>query len=403
MTEYISNTPLTITGKNFEDCKQQLMEKYGANFTILEKGQKLESKFFGFIRKEYYEVTYLPKPRVVETKPTKKVDDDFEKQKAAILKTATEINSSKQVPVDSLNSKLEDITKRLENISNQQNNKHETIQKIEKLLSDNEFTFSYINGISERIKNEFSLNQLDDFKTVERNVIDWIGESIQITQPKTFRPPHVILFVGPTGVGKTTTIAKFAAKQILDAKQENDVVPKLCIMTTDIMRVGAVEQLQHFGAIMNTDVKKAESAKDVQKIYEDNKDIVDTIYIDTAGYSPNDSANIGKMKAMFEVPGLNPDVYLVMSASTKASDMETIMQNYEQFGFRSVIVTKCDETKKYGNVISTISERHKSISYICDGQNAARNLGKANVVDFLIRLDGFNVDRIHIEDKFGEK
>ena len=78
------------------------------------------------------------------------------------------------------------------------------------------------------------------------------------------------------------------------------------------------------------------------------------------------------------------------------------MQNYEPFGYKSVIVTKCDESEQFGNVISVMYEKHKSISYITHGQVASRDITKANVVDFLIRLDNFKVDRIHIEDKFGE-
>lgn len=402
MTDYVVNTPLTVTGKNFQDCIQKIKDTHpDMSFSILERGQKLGSHFFGFFRKEYYEVTYQPNLRVQEESLPKKSEDDFEKQRAEFLKSFSAASSSKQV--ESVNSKLEDITKQLQKISTAQHDKHDSIQKIETLLAENEFTFSYINQITDRIKNEFSLNQLDDYKTVQRKVVDWIGESMTISSEKIFRPPHVVVLVGPTGVGKTTTIAKFAAKKIKEARDSDKALPKFCIMTIDTMRVGAVEQLSRFGAIMNTDVKKAENADDVQKIYEDHKDDVDVIYIDTAGYSPNDSFNIGKMKAILSVPGLNPDVYLVMSASTKASDMGKIMQNYEPFGYRSVIITKCDESEKYGNVISILSEKHKSMSYICDGQNVARNLENASVVNFLIRLQGFEIDRIHIEEKFGEQ
>ena len=77
------------------------------------------------------------------------------------------------------------------------------------------------------------------------------------------------------------------------------------------------------------------------------------------------------------------------------------MQNYEPFGYKSVIVTKCDESNQYGNVISVLSERHKSISYITNGQKASGCIEKANPVSFLIRLEDFEIDRIHIEDKFG--
>ena len=100
---------------------------------------------------------------------------------------------------------------------------------------------------------------------------------------------------------------------------------------------------------------------------------------------------------------MNPTIYLSVCASTKASDLHNIFRNYEPFDYSSVIVTKCDETKQFGNIISVLWERHKSISYITDGQRVPRNIKKADVIDILKNLSGFDIDRIHIEDYFGEK
>lgn len=109
------------------------------------------------------------------------------------------------------------------------------------------------------------------------------------------------------------------------------------------------------------------------------------------------------MKNILEVPGLNPDIYLMMDAKTKARDMINIMQNYEPFGYGSVIISKCDEAGVLGNVISALSEKHKTISYITTGQSAARDIKRVNPLDFIMRLEGFNIDRDHIEEKFNGK
>ena len=77
------------------------------------------------------------------------------------------------------------------------------------------------------------------------------------------------------------------------------------------------------------------------------------------------------------------------------------MQNYEPFGYKSVIVTKCDESEQFGNVISMLYEKHKAISYYTHGQVASRDITRAGVVDFLMKLENFKIDRIHIEDRFG--
>lgn len=409
MTEYTDNMPQIIEGRNLSECQKRLYDMYKTNYTIISTAQKFKpGKFLGLGRKEeYLEVTYKPIQRDSDMSSTKKSEEDFERAKIEILKSVAESNMSKQsYSLKELQSEIasmrDDIAKQFKNLNDSQTGKHETIKRIEDLLSENEFTFDYISQISERMKSEFSLEQLEDFKVAQRKVVDWIGNSIEISSDRAFRPPHVIVLVGPTGVGKTTTIAKLAAKQVLDAQKADKLTPRLCIVTTDSMRVGAEEQLAKYSEILGYKVKKAERAEDVQKIYDDVKEDVDTIYIDTAGYSPNDSFNIGKMKALLDIPGVSLDIYLVVSASTKSSDLARIMQNYEPFAYRAVIVTKWDESDRYGNVISTLHEKHKSVAYICDGQNAARNLECASVIKFLMNLQDFEIDRIHIEEEFGE-
>jgi flagellar biosynthesis protein FlhF len=402
-----------IARKSLEECKSELYKLFGYDYTIVNKRQILHGGFLGFGQKEWVEVTYrpiahtssdtMPSSAAVPVSRASKDDlEAFRKNKEEILKT-TAVTSQLATVTNKMDEMQAVITKQLQSISTASAPKHPTIQKIEDLLSENEFSFSYITMISDKIRAAFSLQQLEDFKTVERNVVDWIGQTITIAPSSAFRPPHVIIIVGPTGVGKTTTIAKLAAKHVLDAKNAGQPLPALCIITIDKMRAGAYEQLSTFGNVLNTDVKKAENAKEVKEIYEDNKDSVDSIFIDTSGYSPNDSIHIGEMKSILTVDGLNPDIYLSVCASTKSSDLKNIMQNYEPFAYKSVIVTKCDETEKYGNIISSLYEQHKSVSYLCDGQNVARNIKRANTVDFLIRLSGFTVDRVHIEDEFGEK
>lgn len=77
------------------------------------------------------------------------------------------------------------------------------------------------------------------------------------------------------------------------------------------------------------------------------------------------------------------------------------MQNYEPFGYQSVIITKCDESLRYGNIISALHEKNKKISLITNGQKIRHTILVPSVIEFLKRLEGFSIDRIHLEDKFG--
>jgi len=398
-----------IEGDTLEECKDKLYSMYGKNYNIENRESKFKRcGFLGLKQKEVQVVYYTVNQRKAydsEYMYDKENEElQLEKNRRAILEKQNNLLLASHMT--QVSTKLEEMTKQIEELSKKNlssgNEQHETIKRIEELLEQNEFTMSYIKMIEEKIRNQFSLDDLEDFKLVERYVIDWIGESIQIAQPRTFRPPHVFIIVGPTGVGKTTTIAKLASNAILDARKNGQPRPEICLLTIDTMRVGAQEQLTKFGDILDKAVLKAESADDVRQIYEEYKDHIDYMFIDTSGYSPNDSMHISQMKNMLDV-NMNPDIYLSVSATTKASDLQNIFRNYEPFGYESVIITKCDETKQFGNVISVLWDKHKSISYICDGQGVPRNIRRADVIEFLKNLSGFDVDRVHIEDKFGEK
>ena len=402
----------TIEGDTLEECKRKLREKYGDDFNIETRESIFKpSGFLGLKQKEVQRVTYTvihkkayDNSSYVTVRDREKEQQELERSRNAIL--ANNSNLVVTNAISNLATKLDEMNRQINsmstNISTSVGETHETIKRIDELLEQNEFTFSYIRMIEERIRAQFSLDELDDYNLVERAVVDWIGESISISPEKAFRPPHVVIIVGPTGVGKTTTLAKLAANTILDAKAKNLTRPKLCIFTIDSMRVGALEQLSRYSDIMEQKVLKAESADDVKEIYDEYKEHVDYIFVDTGGYSPNDATHIAMMKNVLDV-NMNPDVYLCVSACTKTSDLLTIFRNYEPLEYDSVIVTKCDETKQFGNIISVLWEKHKSISYITDGQRVPRNIRQADIIDMLKNLNGFNIDRVHIENKFGEK
>lgn len=397
------NSPLNrIRGKSLDDCKTKLFEMYNKNYQIKSIQTIPHGGLFGIFQKDMTEVTYVINDR---ERSFENSEYSFEKNQEAILKQlGTNPTATKQIA--NLDKKLDAITDIIENKLNDLNNQtgktHKSIQKIEEILEENEFSKEYISEISDKIRSEFSLDELDDFEAVEKQVVDWIGESIKIAKIKTFRPPHVIIIVGPTGVGKTTTIAKIAAQQIIQAGNDGTEQPVIRLISADMTRVAAEEQLRRYGNIMHIQVDKAENSDDIKVIYKECKDSTDVIIIDTAGYSPNDAEHIIRLKNTLSVEGMRPDIYLAITASTKVRDLRNIIQNYEPFGFSSVIVTKCDETSQYGNIISILSEKNIPVSYVTFGQAPGKNISRPSVIGFLKRLIDFKIDRVHIEDKFGE-
>ncbi len=406
LSESKSDEILTLTADTFDDCREQLAKMYGSGYEIVER-KNTTQKYgpFGILSKPGVKVYYVVTRRAEKASAYESEAESQRLIKEEILRRATGGKTKTEVQIEGISAKVDEIAQMMQKIPRSSGEeKIESIERVEELLEDNEFTKDFIADISSRLKREFSLDDLKNFSKVERQVIDWIGEAIEISKPKAHRPPRVIVIVGPTGVGKTTTIGKLAAQNVIIRKKSPDMPPlHITMITIDKTRIGAENQLRTFGEVLDLQVQKAEDSEDLKKIFDSIKADNDIIYIDTSGYSPNDSENIGRLKSALNVDGLRPDVYLAVTASTKARDLKNIMQNYEPFGYSSVIVTKCDETTRFGNIISVLNEKRKSISYWTDGQVISRNIQRAGVVDFLIRLAGFNVDRIHIEEKFGEE
>jgi len=279
---------------------------------------------------------------------------------------------------------------------------HPSLARISQMLITNDFSEHYIAGILERAHKELPLEILDDFNAVQDRVLCWIGESIKIYQALE-KPERIMVLIGPTGVGKTTTIAKLAAVYgiygIETGSAERSPL-SVRIITVDAYRIGAKDQIKVYGDIMEIPVSYIDNRRDLRREIDLYREETDLILVDTIGRSPRDSAKLGEMQELLDACGPRAEIHLAMSASTKTSDMEHILQQFEPFNYRAVILTKLDETRHIGNIISALAEKGKSVSYVTDGQDVSKDIKKASVVRFLINLDEFRVDREEIEKRF---
>ena len=275
---------------------------------------------------------------------------------------------------------------------------HPNIKAVDDLLLQNEFTESYRHGILERLRAEFSLEALENWDAVQDAVLDWIARDILVTETPEESTSRVFVLVGPTGVGKTTTIAKLAAihKIGIGGLQPRDVR----MITIDSYRIGAKQQIETYGDIMGVPTSCVETAEDLQKTIALYKD-TDLILVDTIGKSPREAVKLAEMKQILEACGPRAEVHLAMAATTKATDMEETLRQFEPFGYSSVVVTKLDETNRLGNVISVLSQQRKPVSYLTDGQKVPQDIQPAGIPRFLMGLEGFRVDRDHIEEEYG--
>ncbi|MBN2354340.1 MAG: flagellar biosynthesis protein FlhF [Spirochaetales bacterium] len=276
---------------------------------------------------------------------------------------------------------------------------HPSLEKLRELMQQNDFPQSFANEMVERARERFSLTELEDFTSLENAVIDWIAEKIPTAPPEPEdQKPRVLIIVGPTGVGKTTTIAKLAALYGLES--EGKTARRVRIVTIDSYRIGAKKQIEIYGEIMRIPVSSAETREDLKKLIALHAD-AEIILIDTIGKSQRDYRKLAEMKEILDGAGSKPEVHLAVSATTKTRDLEEIFQQYEPFGYSRVIVTKLDETSQIGSILSVVAKKGKPISFLTDGQKVPQDIEPSSLVRLLLNLEGFHVNRDYIENKYG--
>lgn len=172
---------------------------------------------------------------------------------------------------------------------------------------------------------------------------------------------RIVRFVGPTGVGKTTTIAKLAAEQVLKHNK------KIGFITSDTYRIAAIDQLKTYGTILNVPVEVVFSPEEMEAALGKLSDR-DLIFMDTAGRNYRDEASIADVVRLFGDYGQS-ETYLVLSLAAKYSDIREIAGNFKPFNIDKVLWTKLDETTSYGAILNLQSEFSLPMSYITDGQN----------------------------------
>lgn len=173
-------------------------------------------------------------------------------------------------------------------------------------------------------------------------------------------------FVGPTGVGKTTTIAKLAAEQTLKYHR------KVGLITSDTYRIAAVEQLKTYATILNIPLEVVFSPLDLTKAFEQLSDR-DIIFMDTAGRNFRNEMYVSELNALLQTKGKS-ETFLVLSLTTKYKDMKAITSNFSRFKLDKVLFTKLDETDSYGSIVNLLSEFPLRLSYVTNGQNVPDDL-----------------------------
>ena len=259
-------------------------------------------------------------------------------------------------------------------VKERENANYKFLQLIYKKLIDNEvdsrFADEIIGEIENSLKKESNLDSI--LAAVYQKII------LKLGKPKTIETgdkAKVIFFIGPTGVGKTTTIAKIASSFKIEKEA------RVAFITADTYRIAAVEQLNTYASIIDCPVSVVYSVEDMNKSLSEYKDY-DLILVDTAGRSHKATEQMDELKTFIEEVAQRADefdfeCYLTLSLTTKYKDLKSIADEYDDVDW-AVIFTKLDETCSVGNILNIRMLTDRPLSYTTSGQNVPDDIEVIN-------------------------
>jgi len=382
----------TIQARNQGEALEKMRTQFGPTARVLSHRSIRIGRVLGMFGREGVEITgYL-------AGEDKRKDVESEKRK--ILETARR-EQAMQLILDELKSLKQDLqTAPAAARQPAPAAGHPALARVRDLLDGNDFPAAFVHGVVARIAREFSLEDLGNSASVERAVLEQVGDGLRVWRsPLPSEGPLILTVVGPTGVGKTTTIAKLAA--MYSFARDGGATRRVKMVTIDNYKIAARKQIETYAEIMQLPAAYAESRAELEKVISISQD-VDIILVDTIGKSPGDFQKLGEIKEILGACGSRNEVHLAISATTKSADVEEILRQFEPFRYKAVIVTKLDETSRVGSILEPLIENQKPISYITDGQLVPQDLEAATVSRLLRGLDGFRIDREKLEQRYAE-
>lgn len=348
-------------------------EEMGSNAVVLNIKTTKQRGLKKLFKKDIVEITAaLEEKQTTSSIPTSKINiavsNDIleeEKQPTAIEEKLNTLQSMlesrmKEMDVDSSKTKEQQNDKEIK-----KNVNFSFLQLIYNQILENEVDEKYANQIigeiESSIKKESNLDSI--LSGIYQKIILKLGTPHEITLNEG--ETKIVFFVGPTGVGKTTTIAKIASNFKLEKKA------KVAMITSDTYRIAAVEQLRTYANILDIPLQVVYTIEELNSALEQFKDY-DLVLVDTAGRSHKNKEQCREMLHLINdceiLEGMKREIYLVLSAATKYKDLLNIVDVYSNLEKYNIIFTKLDETSALGNILNIRLNTLADLSYVTSGQ-----------------------------------
>ncbi|WP_018922535.1 flagellar biosynthesis protein FlhF [Salsuginibacillus kocurii] len=372
------------------EAMQQVRNELGDQAVILNQKKVERGGFLGFFKRQSIEVIAAidPKPPKAEQKHSKPTH--MNKQQEPPLRTPkttarhpegmlaeNEDNRqklvSKEAQRDDLHEEVKDLKKMIAGLSQQKDTSYppllETIhQKLEQQEVDDTLRLDMMRHLLKRWYEEES-------EPSEKTILQWLSSYVQQLMEgiafggESERGGRFINIVGPTGVGKTTTIAKMAADFQLKKKKS------VALITTDTYRIAAVDQLKTYAKILNVPVSVAYSIEDFREA-KANYAEYDVVLVDSAGRNFRNELYVEELKKLIDFD-TEMETYLVLALTSKYQDMKQIYESFSLIPIHKLIFTKKDETTSYGAIMNMIAAYGTGIAYVTTGQNVPDDMFEA--------------------------
>ena len=294
----------------------------------------------------------------------------------------TEVEQKEKV---SVSEKKEEVEKKEEPVSKEEYKARACKDLIRKQMRQSEVEEEQIDAImkeiDESLPKDAALDQI--LAAMYQKIILMLGQPYTLDQKQeNKKETKYVFFLGSTGVGKTTTIAKIASKLKLEKNK------KVILATADTYRIAAVEQLKTYANILSVPLKVIYTPEELGEMKEEMEDY-DICLIDTAGCSHRNKEQLKDIQKLLEqIPITSREVYLVLNAATKYRDLKEIADVYKELTDYSIIFTKLDETSSAGVMLNMRLYTKRPLSYVTWGQNVPDDIGKVDAQKIAKKLLG---------------
>lgn len=357
------------------EAMKKIREELGKDAVILNSKVVQKGGFLGLFTKKNIEVIAAIDPQPISTKNQvkKKLQPKKEQERISPITPVKYEEKSRDDRV--LINEIKDLKEVLKDFAHKDHTKignyPEEINKLNDFLIDQEINDEMRKQILPNLLEKWFLNKTS---ASEKDRLLWLKEELlKKISHLDFGGIHFqkkfVNVVGPTGVGKTTSLAKIAAHSVLKHKK------KVAFITTDTYRIAAIEQLKTYAQILNVPVEVAYDLDDFKKAIEKFSEY-DLVLIDTAGRNFRNKKYVEDFKNLI---GISEDmeIYLVLSLTSKYRDMDSIVKQFSLVNINKFIFTKVDETAQYGAIVNLMTKYQIGTAYLTNGQNVPDDIVEA--------------------------